>query len=78
MNYSKRSNWKRMNKAANKHKRAHWRAEREIASSPSYTVNEADGVCHVVVGDQSVAGPFANNAEAWGWIDRHTVARRYG
>jgi hypothetical protein len=70
------SKWKRMNKAASKHKRSRWRALRELASTPSYSVREADGVCNVVLGEQSVA-TFATNAEAWAWIDRQTVGQRY-
>jgi hypothetical protein len=73
----RRKSWKRLQQAANKHRRVRWRADREVASTPSYKVNEADGVCHIVLGEEVVAGPFSN-AEAWRWIDRNTVARRYG
>jgi len=69
--------WRRMNQAASKHRRAHWHAEREAASSP-YEIEEADGARHVTEAGARVAGPFASNAEAWSWIDRHSVARRYG
>jgi hypothetical protein len=48
------------------------------ASTPSYTIEEADGAWHVTEAGARVAGPFASNAEAWSWIDRHSVARRYG
>ena len=69
--------WRRMNKAASKHRRAHWNAEREAASTP-YEIEEGHGAWHVTEARARVAGPFASNAEAWSWIDRHSVARRYG
>jgi hypothetical protein len=54
-----------------------WRQAREVASSPPYQVRErADG--WVVVDDERYAGPFETNGEAWRWIDREMVARRYG
>jgi hypothetical protein len=62
----------------NKQKRQHWQASRELASTPAYTVQETDGGQYHVVNDgRHVAGPFSN-AEAWRWIERNTVARRYG
>jgi hypothetical protein len=67
-----------MQRAASKPKRQHWQASREAASTPAYTVQETDGGrYHVVNGGSCVAGPFSN-AEAWRWIERNTVARRYG
>jgi hypothetical protein len=36
--------WRRMNKAASKHRRAHWHAEREAASTP-YEIEEGHGAC---------------------------------
>jgi len=67
-----------MQRTANKHKRKYWQAEREAAATPAYTVAETGGgQWHVVNGGSPVAGPFSN-AEAWRWIERNTVARRYG
>jgi hypothetical protein len=73
-----KNDWRRMNKAASKHRRGHWQAERAAESSPSYTIEDCDGGCCVMDGAARVAGPFATNSEAWRWIDQHTVARRYG
>ena len=68
--------WKAIQRVS-KQKRQHWQASREIASTPAYTVQETDdGQWHVVNGGNRVAGPFSN-AEAWRWIERNTVARRY-
>jgi hypothetical protein len=48
------------------------------ASTPAYTVDDADGAWYVTDGPNRVAGPFDSSSRAWSWIDRHTVARRYG
>jgi hypothetical protein len=62
----------------NRTKREAWRQAREVASAPPYQVRErADGWV-VEVDDERWAGPFATNSEAWRWIDRNSVARRYG
>jgi hypothetical protein len=73
----KKGELKRMLRAANKHKHRRWKAVREMASTPAYTVHDAAGHHYVHDGDNRVAGPFSN-ADAWRWIERHTVARRYG
>jgi hypothetical protein len=53
--------------------------EREDVSTP-YEVVEGGGVWWVISGQAAglpdVDGPFANNAEAWSWINRHTVVLR--
>jgi hypothetical protein len=55
-----------------------WQMAREMAAH-AYRVEIAnDGQCYVHDSSRRVAGPFASNAVAWIWIDRHTVARRYG
>jgi hypothetical protein len=73
----KRIRRKTYNKAVSKHRREAWRTSREQATH-SYSVEGLeDGQCYVRDQAERVAGPFASNAAAWAWIDRHTVARRY-
>jgi hypothetical protein len=60
-----------------KARRAWWRAEREKAATPNYTIEEAEGHSWIVLGGARVAGPMTN-AEAWRWIDRRATAKRYG
>jgi hypothetical protein len=55
-----------------------WRQAREQASSPPYRIAETVEGWVVVVGDDRRAGPFETHSEAWRWIDRNRVARRYG
>jgi hypothetical protein len=64
---------RRMRAAASPRKRKHWQAEREKAATPAYTV-----VGGVVKLDGKVVFDGGSNAAAWAWIDRHTVAKRYG
>jgi hypothetical protein len=60
-----------------KARRTWWRAQREQASTPPYTIEvDAEG-SWVALGADRVAGPLTN-AEAWSWIDRRATARRYG
>jgi hypothetical protein len=42
--------WRRFQKAASPHKRAHWHMQRVAASSPAYTVDDADGAWYVTDG----------------------------
>jgi hypothetical protein len=60
-----------------KARRAWWRSERERASTPNYTIEEAGGHSWVALSGARVAGPMTN-AEAWRWIDRQATAKRYG
>jgi hypothetical protein len=60
-----------------KQRRAWWRSARKKASTPNYTIQEAEGHSWVVLGDARVAGPMTN-AETWRWIDRQATAKRYG
>ena len=64
-------------RAESKHRRERWRMAREMAAANYSVEGTEDGQCYVLAQGQRVAGPFAN-AEAWSWVDRHTVARRYG
>jgi hypothetical protein len=64
---------RRMRAAASPHKRKHWQAEREKAAAPEYTVQGG-----MVKLDGKVIHAAGSNAAAWAWIDRHTVAKRYG
>lgn len=57
-------------------RKAWWRGQREQASTPAYTLQEAEGHWFVVLREVRVAGPMSN-AEAWRW-NRQTKARRYG
>jgi hypothetical protein len=66
-----------MSRHESRAKRQWWRSEREKASTPKYTIQEADGHSWVALGVDRVAGPMSN-AEAWLWIDRQTTAKRYG
>jgi hypothetical protein len=70
--------WRRFQKAASPHKRAHWHMQRVAASSPAYTVDDADGAWYVTDGSERVAGPFDSSSGAWSWIDGKTTERRYG
>jgi hypothetical protein len=44
----------------------------------SYRVDSAENGHYVVDRAERVAGPFASNAEAWAWADRHSAVPRYG
>ena len=78
MKKSAANKWRRFQKAASPHKRQHWRMQRAAASTSAYTVDEADGAWYVTDGRTRVLGPFDSSSRAWSWIDRKTVARRYG
>jgi hypothetical protein len=64
---------RQMRQAAGPHQHQHWKAEREAASTPAYVVEGG-----VVKLDGKIVFNGGSNAEAWRWIDRHTVAKRYG
>ena len=51
-----RNERQRMNAAANKHRRAHWKAEREATSASRFTIDTEDGACFVVDDGKRVAG----------------------
>jgi hypothetical protein len=50
----------------------------EAASASAYEIEHGADGRFVSADEQYAVGPFASNAEAWSWIDRHTMARRYG
>jgi hypothetical protein len=68
---------RRMRAAASPHKRKHWHAEREAAATPAYTI-EQKGEAWNVMHDGVRLATCNSNAEAWSWIDRQTISKRYG
>jgi hypothetical protein len=64
---------RQMRAAASPHRRKHWKAEREKASTPAYVVQGS-----AVQLDGKVVFAGRSNAEAWAWIDQHTISKRYG
>jgi hypothetical protein len=43
----------------------------------NYRIKEADGAYWVMLSNDRVAGPFTS-AEAWSWLDQHSVYFRPG
>jgi hypothetical protein len=64
---------RRMRAAASPHQHQHWKGEREAASTPAYAVEGS-----VVKLDGKVVYDAGSNSAAWTWVERHTVAKRYG
>jgi F0F1-type ATP synthase assembly protein I len=46
------------------------RRQREAERSRGMSVVESDGVWYVNRSAEHIGGPFANNVEAWRWLDR--------
>lgn len=74
MKNSTRRRWQ----AESRHKRTHWRMQREDAASAGMSVAEAPDGWNVVGPNGMCAGPFATQSAAWRWLDSHTTERRYG
>jgi hypothetical protein len=67
-----------LRQAQSPHKRKHWRMQRQEAASAGMSVSEAADGWNVTGPKGMCAGPFASQAEAWHWLDKHTTERRYG
>jgi hypothetical protein len=68
----------RAERAASHHLHERWRMQRANAAQEGMRVVEATDGWNVVGPDGICGGPFAQQTEAFRWLDRNAPARRYG
>jgi hypothetical protein len=69
---------KRLRKAEAPHKREFWRMQRANAAQEGMRVVQVADGWNVIGPRKICVGPFAQQKEAFHWLDKNAPARRYG